>query len=493
MIDLLRRGTASWRVIIGLVVGIYLLGVVPELEYNTYNKDDAAFFYLLGFNLAELGIYSVDTFQRDDYGHHATWPPVFPMLLAGIITVFGASWIAVKLLMVGIALACLLTMQRALVLYGSDTRANLTVLIVAASPMFYLFGHVSMTEAPFMALSLLALALITNIKSRTDALLAGAVAIVAFYTRGYAIALIPAGVAQLLFSTMNRDVLPKERFVRCTLFCLPIFAGVLGWYLYTTFVFENFPLDSISRRFGTGAVGGEGDASPGILSEIYWFHLRNLAHVVVPAFTKEMLKHDMVAVFGLGIAVVAAVGAFRCVRAGLVAHVVWLITGVGLIVLFGQMSPRYWLTYLPCLLFFVLLASSSFWKLIGVILLFSNVALLSWHISSPDRLHYVSPLWKEHAAIARQVESLLPADAVVLSSSSHNFRAATGVESVQADVGINPLEMFENRPVFALCRNNTETSEANTFSLDCDTVLDRYAFEPVFEGHYLSLGKVDLP
>ena len=118
----------SYSGLILFLIGLlYLVFLFPSPEFNRYNKDDPGWFLTLGINLAEYGRYTVDTFPKEDYGHHATWPFVLPVLLASVISVFGVSWVALKGLMVTLGLMTLYLLRR---LWAEDSVGLWAVVLV---------------------------------------------------------------------------------------------------------------------------------------------------------------------------------------------------------------------------------------------------------------------------------------------------------------------------------------------------------------------------
>ena len=153
-----------------------------------------------------------------------------------------------------------------------------------------------MTEVLFIALTYTCLGLIARTNSTRLAMLAGLVAAAAFLTRGYAIALIPAGIAHIALA--HRDVASRERIFRIIAFTTVPVVVVLAWYLYTNHILSNYPLDWVTTRFGTGTAGGEERTSPGYLRELFWYHLRSPVHTILPLVHRDVLEHDIIALIG---------------------------------------------------------------------------------------------------------------------------------------------------------------------------------------------------
>src|SRR5207249_7409298 len=103
---------------------------------------------------------------------------------------------------------------------------------------------------PFMCASTAALLLLTQSSGRTSALTAGLMATVAFFTRGYAITFLPAG---LVFYYQRRQWPISKRLKIFACFALPLIVGAAGWYGYARYVLLNERLDSITANYGFGS------------------------------------------------------------------------------------------------------------------------------------------------------------------------------------------------------------------------------------------------
>lgn len=127
---------------------VYLVFLFPSPEFPVSNADDGAWFVTLALNVVEYGRYTVDTFPVEDYGRHATWPSLYPWLVAGWIAVFGVNWLVLKLVMTAFGLAALLLMLR---FWRQDRLGFWAVALTALSPTYFLYSHHTMTEVVYMA------------------------------------------------------------------------------------------------------------------------------------------------------------------------------------------------------------------------------------------------------------------------------------------------------------------------------------------------------
>src|SRR5258705_13989775 len=115
-----------------------------------------------------------------------------------------------------------------------------------------------------------ALLRLTTWRSTARAAGTGLAATVAFFTRGYAIAFLPAGCIAL---ALKRDwpIVKRITFLACV--ALPVMSGVVGWSAYTRHVLLHERLDSLTTRYGSAAGLGLNALRPvGVyLRDIYWY------------------------------------------------------------------------------------------------------------------------------------------------------------------------------------------------------------------------------
>jgi len=258
-------------------------------------------------------------------------------------------------------------------------------------------------------------------------------------------------------------------------------------------VSSTSPLDEISQRFGSGASGTVGNADPGLLRAAYWFHLRNPVHVLLPIVGLEFLGNDLVAGLGIVLAAVLVWGGYRAVRAGQIALVVWFACSLIIHVKFNHQSARYWLTYLPCMAYLTMWAFNSCRFNVGgacvaLVLALVNVVMLAVHVSAPEEQRFISPYWKEHAELAIRIRDFLPDDAFVLTSSSHNFYAATGIEAARFEESDEVLEQIgKERSLFRLCPLPGAEASVHAGGVSCALPTGRWQTRRVFSGTSLKL------
>ena len=441
-----RRGAQGLFAAIAL---LYLVFLFPSPEFSVYNKDDAGSFMTLGINLAEYGHYSTDTYPKEDYGHQAIWPPVFPAVLAAVVRSFGVNWPLLKLLMVALGLgnlALVWLLLDALGKYGVTRGMTVaTVIGTALSPMYFLFSHMTMTEIPFMFGSTAALLLLTTSRTPAGAAGTGLTAMVAVLTRGYAIAFLPAG---FIAFALKRDwpIVKRLTFVAC--FALPLMFGVVGWSAYTRHVLLNERLDSLTTRYGSAAGLGLNALRPvGVyLRDIYWYHLRSVVHLFIPAIPLDTaLGLDWMAGIGAILSLWSAIGWIGLIRRGEYAVSSWLFFSIALMLVAQINGPRYWLTYLPFLVLGVLAGArdiAAWWPRAQPLVAASTAALmlsiaagLAIHLAHPDQLRFLSPYWKDYQQATLWARFHVPSDAVIVTHTPWDVYGSVAIPAVS---GLTP-------------------------------------------------------
>lgn len=442
------------------LAALYLLFLFPTPEFPPYNADDGSWFTVMAWNLAQYGRYTSDTYPLAVYGHHASWPPLFATVLAAVIKLFGLNWLALKAVMAVFGLAALAMLQK---LWRDDAAGGWAVLLTALSPAFFLYSHHTMTEAPYILVVAAALWGLARAEDGRAAFLAGLLAVLAFFTRGYAAIFLPAG---LLFFLL-RPWPWRRRFIACAAFAAPLVAAILAWKGYTGHIIASQPLDWISTRFGNGA-GMLNDLlrSPKeYLQRLYWFDLRYPAHFMLPLLPLPWaMKSDLSVLLSLLLLGLAGLGWWRLFRSRRGAVECWLPLALAFMFVSRSGAARYWLPFLPFLYYYLLhglgvvgerlptLADKL--RLLPYALLLVAAAALGMHLANPDRLRFATPASQDYRDVALWAGEHLPADAVVIAPAPSHFLAASGRASWSVESPLEPLH-GSGRPVYLLCSPDT--------------------------------------
>ena len=441
------------------VAAFYLLFLFPSPEFPAYNADDASWFITMGLNLAEYGRFSTDTYPISAYGHHATWPPLFPSLLAGTIKVFGLNWIALKLLMVMFGLATLALLHR---LWRGEAVGAWAVLLTALSPAFFLYSHHTMTETPYIAAVVAALIGLARVVDNRTAFFAGLLAVLAFFMRGYAVIFLIAGPVYF----MLRPWPLRQRLVAGLTYVLPLLVAVLAWKGYTGQVIDSLPVDWITDRFGNGAGLLQSLLRPPVeyAQRLYWFELRYPAHFLLPLLPLEwVLRHDLAMALSLPLIALIAYGWLILFLRRRGAVECWFPLALAFLLVPPTGAARYLIPFLPFMFYYLLhgmreIASRmpglnpAARKAPYVLLLLVSAAMVK-HLVAPEDLRFVSEDCRNYRDIALWSASHLPGNAVVLAPKSHRFHAVSGIDTWPIDrIRQFPPAMREQmRPIYLLC------------------------------------------
>lgn len=438
------------------IAALYLLFLFPTPEFPGYNADDASWFVTMGWNLAHYGRYTSDTFPLAEYGHHAAWPPLFASLLAGVIKIAGLNWMVLKLVMVLLGLGALALLRR---LWRDESVGAWAVLLTALSPAFFLYSHHTMTEVPYIAVVAAALFGLSRAEDGRTAFLAGLLAVLAFFTRGYAVIFLPAG----LLYFMLRPWPMRQRLIAGLAYAVPLLVAVLAWKGYTGHIVASQPLDWITTRFGNGT---------GILNDLlrspmeyarrlYWHDLRYPAHFLLPLLPLDWVRRsDLSVVLSAFLLAIIGYGWLTLFLRRRGAVECWLPLALAFMFVPRTGAARYWLPFLPFLFYYLLHGLHEIGRRVprlaaplrvlpfALLLLVSSA--LAWHLAEPDRLRFVTPDSKDYRDVALWAGANLPPDTVVLAPAAQRFLASSGLATWSP--GDPPAAIRAGaRPLYLLC------------------------------------------
>lgn len=442
------------------ISALYLFFLYPTPEFPPYNADDGSWFVTMGWNLANYNRYTSDTYPLAEYGHHAAWTPLFASLLAGVIKVAGLNWLVLKLVMVLIGLGALALLR---VLWRDERVGTWAVLLTALSPAIFLYSHHTMTEMPYLAAVTATLLGLSRAENGRTAFLAGLLAVLAFFTRGYAVIFLPAGLLYFLL----RPWPLQQRLIACLTYALPLIIAILVWKGYTDHVIASQPLDWISGRFGNGA-GLMQDLlrSPvDYAQRLYWFELRYPAHFLLPLIPLEWaLQHDLAVALSLPLLAIIGYGWLTLFLRRQGAVECWLPLALAFLLVPRSGAARYLIPFLPFLFYYLLhglhALSEHLPRLAAAIravpyaLLLVVGAALVGHLAEPDRLRFVTPDSKDYRDVALWAGANLPSDAMVQAPAAQRFLASSGLVTWSTNDLPETLRASD-RPLYLLCSPET--------------------------------------
>ncbi len=435
---------------------IYLIALFPSPEYPLYNADDGAWFLTLAINLAEHGRYSADTMMLAEYGRHATWPPGFPSLMAAIVAIAGVNWVAIKLTTTVFSLFTLYLLTR---YWRNDPLGQWATLALATSPLWFLYSHHPMSEVVYLAAVVTTLIALQRADSKRAALLASLLASLAFYIRGYAVTLLPAAI---LYFSFQRTWPARRRIAMIIVFSLPMLLSITAWWTYTSWIIAHYPLDWITAQFGNGTGMLQSLLRPPAeyAKRLWWHDLRYPLHLMFPLVgLNQVLTSDLLALVSAGVLACCLQGWILALRAKKDILSLWLPLGLAFLFVPQGTAARYWLTFLPFLMYYFLLAmrrlSTRLPQLYPValfLLLGVNLIALGLHLAEPDRLRFREPSLRSFRDLAQSARGLLPKDAIVITKTPNRFYAVAQRETLLPEhyIAMDPTAL-SGRPIYVVC------------------------------------------
>lgn len=474
------------------IAALYLLFLFPTPEYPPYNADDGSWFVTMGWNLAHYGRYTSDTFPLEDYGYHAAWPPLFAGLLAGVIKIAGLNWMVLKLVMALFGLSALALLGR---LWRDERIGSLAVLLTALSPAFFLYSHHTMTEVPYIATVTVALLGLSHAENGRAAFLAGLLAVLAFFTRGYAVIFLPAGLLYFLL----RPWPLRQRLGACLAYALPLVVAILAWKGYTGHVLASQPLDWITTRFGdgTGILNDLLRSPREYAQRLYWHDLRYPAHFLLPLMSLEWARqHDISVVLSLLLLAIIGYGWLQLFRRRRGALECWLPLALAFMMVPRTGAARYWLPFLPFLFYYLLHGLNEIGqrlprmevltRALRYTLVVLLAAALAWHLAAPDRLRFITPGSKDFRDIALWAGANLPREAVVVAPIASRFMATSGLRTWPGDqlADALPTPLRGAPALYLLCSPDSGKALAELCTRPYQRVMQRgdyslYRVEPI--------------
>jgi hypothetical protein len=299
-----------------------------------------------------------------------------------------------------------------------------------------------MTEVPYIAAVAAALLGLSRAEGGRTAFLAGLLAVMAFFTRGYAVIFLPAGLLYFLL----RPWPMRRRLVACMAYGVPMVIAILAWKGYTGHILATQPLDWITTRFGNGA---------GVLSDLlrppmeyvqrlYWHELRYPAHFLLPILPLEwVLRNDLSLALSLPLLAVTGFGWLVLLRRRRGAVECWLPLALAFMMVPRSGAARYWLPFLPFLFYYLLHGAQEIrqrWRqlewatpVLPLALLIMVCGALTWHLLDPDRMRFITTEDKNYRDIALWAGRHLPADVIVHAPFAHRFLATSGLYAFPTD------------------------------------------------------------
>jgi hypothetical protein len=142
-----RHAGIFWA-FLALVTTAYLAFPNATVDLTPLNADDSGFYLALGNSVAHGWGYTL--YQPPLYAPSSIWPPVFPLLLTSVISVFGLNLLALKCLLIVIGLAGIILVRRFFSLVLPTRWATSIAVFTALSPLYFSFSHQTMADLPIL-------------------------------------------------------------------------------------------------------------------------------------------------------------------------------------------------------------------------------------------------------------------------------------------------------------------------------------------------------
>lgn len=447
-----RVGSRLWpaaRVAVGVLVlaafagvaALYLLSLTPSL--NT--EGDNAGYIILAKALATGHGYT--DIQEPTPRIEAQYPPVFPLLLAPVVRLWGtgAVW-PMEALVTACALGAFVL---AFVLFRRWTGSTLLALTItlgtASSDLVWSFAHRVLTEIPYLFITLLACWWATRYAGQarwrtwSGALAALAVA-AAFLTRTIGLGLCVALPLYLLLAPPLRDADWRRRLCKAAFITLILIILAGGWTLRNRFVYAGHGHNYIEQFLQTQSTGPDTQplGLPGLL-----YRVNVAAHYYAGTYARLLngptwAHVSASAALSPGLLVLSMLGfVYALIRRRTLAEF-YLVGYSGIVLLWPWHDVRFVVPILPFLIYYLATALTVPWRLfarvhpvdprraVALILLALSVptGLVTLHVALADhqagyhtREWPATADWRDFHAAALWLRRCAPPGSVVINRS----------------------------------------------------------------------------
>jgi 4-amino-4-deoxy-L-arabinose transferase-like glycosyltransferase len=190
--------------IVWALVGLHLVFCALLFEPKLHTGGDSSEYVILAESVLRVGDGYADTMTPGEPVPHTKYPPLYPILLAPLVALFGRSFVVLKLLSVAftatsVGLFALWARERI------PSRLWLPVsLALAVNPVVIDYSRWLLSEAPFLLFSVLALLFLERGRDGEeldrDFWLALGAILAAYYVRGIGVMFLVAGSLYYLFT-----------------------------------------------------------------------------------------------------------------------------------------------------------------------------------------------------------------------------------------------------------------------------------------------------
>ena len=422
---------------IGALAVLNLALCLVLFEPKLHTGGDSSHYVILAESVLRAGDGYADAYLAGEPVPHTKYPPLYPMLLAPLLALFGRNFVVLKLLSVALTVGSVfvftvLVRER----YGSPVWFWLG-LAFAASPVVVDYSHWMLSEAPYLFFTLLALLFLHRERAEERigryfwlALLA---IVATYYVRGIGVVFIAAGSLYLLATRQWR---------KTAIYSAVAAALSLPWFIRNqvlsgeaTPYLEQFLLQSVYEpEAGYHDLGG---MIGRFFTNVWIYSAREMPRVLAGS-ESAWAATGLLKGLALLLCALALVGFVHVVRRRLGAEEIYFALSCLAILLFEEVvsDVRYLMPLVPLILFYAtdgaLLAAGYVRSLRGVatpavaiLAVVAAVGLLAQLARVPanvemirqyargDRYAGYHPAWRSFFGAADWIAATTPADAVV--------------------------------------------------------------------------------
>jgi 4-amino-4-deoxy-L-arabinose transferase-like glycosyltransferase len=443
-----------------LLAAVAALATAVTFDARLNTNGDNAQFLVLGESILQgRGLAHVNA---PDNAPHTKYPPLYPLLLAGVLALFPEGLLPAKLLSAALGVACAPLLYVLARRRLGDRLALGAALAAAVSPHILEFSHITLSEIPYLFFSLAALLLVERTidaprATRRDALLALLAIAATYYVKSVGLAL---AIAAPIAAARRR------RFRLALLFAAGFGALSAPWYLRNRSVGqENLYLDYFLMKNpyeeGSPKITGR-EFVDRIRANVVRYEGSVIPNAVVPvAFAGTGQPPAWERVLFLAPVALAAIGVGAALGAGFLVAEIYAILFLAFIHAWPEVwsSTRFLLPLIPLLLLYVVLAvrriaawgapragrgtaqGARAWAplaCVGLLVALSGIA----SARNAARPRADTPDWRNFFAAAAWIRVNTPEDAIVCSRSAYILYWTTRRKAVGYPFSPDPERVF---------------------------------------------------
>jgi 4-amino-4-deoxy-L-arabinose transferase-like glycosyltransferase len=417
--------------LIYVVLAISLIFAILRFDPKLHTGGDNAQYILLGESLITGNGYKVISSPLNP--PYSLYPPGYPLLVGGLMAVFGSNFLALKILSLLLSLGAIYVFY--LIHKGEKQQLlpYLAVFLFGINPVFLRNSHVILSEPAFLFFSILTLYLFNKWESKNTYRLF----IFATLSATFCYFLRTAGIAILLAVTVH--LLCERKFKHVLVFVLVAMVFILPWNIRNAMVGDRsytavfFQKDMYDIGAGYASIT---DLIQRVGQNLKLYALTIAPKLVFPSYTHKP-AYFILPFLTLGITIFAFIR--EILRKRRITHF-YLFFYMGLVLVWPPVwsCDRYLLPILPFLLLYFFKGTSRITRNhvivsigLGVVCTLATLHEISPEISSNlsmlsryrkgDKMAGYSPAWRNYYRVADWMTKHTPENSVVISRKRNLF------------------------------------------------------------------------